>query len=69
MLTEQQVSHFNTFGFLIFRQLFSPDELKTISAEFEHPLPSLWMLEESAIIFSLSLDRATESESADRLVS
>ena len=33
MLTEQQVSHFNTFGFLIFRQLFKPDELKTINAE------------------------------------
>ena len=33
MLTEQQVSHFNTFGFLIFRQLFNPDELKTLNAE------------------------------------
>ena len=33
MLTEQQVSHFNTFGFVIFRQLLSPDELKTINAE------------------------------------
>ena len=42
MLTEQQVSHFNTFGFLIFRQLFSPDELKTISAEFEHTLTSAY---------------------------
>ena len=26
MLTEQQVSHFNTFGFVIFRQLLKPDE-------------------------------------------
>ena len=35
MLTEQQLSHFNTFGFVIFRQLFNPDELKTINAEVE----------------------------------
>ena len=35
MLTEQQVNHFQTFGFLIFRQLFSQDELQTINAEFE----------------------------------
>ena len=36
MLTEQQVNHFNTFGFLIFRQLFTPEEVETINAEFEH---------------------------------
>ena len=40
MLTEQQVSHFNTFGFVIFRQLFNPDELKTINAEIESRLTS-----------------------------
>ena len=33
MLTKEQVNHFNTFGFLIFRQLFSPDELRTMNAE------------------------------------
>ena len=33
MLTKQQVSHFNTFGFVILRQLLKPDELKTINAE------------------------------------
>ncbi|MCZ6676313.1 MAG: phytanoyl-CoA dioxygenase family protein [Candidatus Poribacteria bacterium] len=38
MLTEQQINHFQTFGFLIFRQVFSPDELKTINAEFERTL-------------------------------
>ena len=32
-LTEQQLSHFDTFGFLIFRQLFSPDEIQTINHE------------------------------------
>jgi len=42
MLTEQQVNHFKTFGFLIFRQAFSPDELKTIHAEFEHALTSAY---------------------------
>ena len=40
MLTEQQVSHFNTFGFLIFRQFFKPDEMKTINAEVESRLAS-----------------------------
>ena len=40
MLTEQQVNHFNTFGFLIFRGLFNPDELKTINAEVELRLAS-----------------------------
>lgn len=40
MLTEQQVSHFNTFGFLIFRQLFNLEEMKTINAEVESKLAS-----------------------------
>jgi hypothetical protein len=35
MLTEQQVSHFKIFGFLILQQVFSPEELKTINAEFK----------------------------------
>ena len=35
MLTEQQIKHFDTWGFLIFRQVFSQDELKTIHKEFE----------------------------------
>ena len=35
MLTEQQVSHFSTFGFVILRQMLNPDELKTINAEVE----------------------------------
>ncbi len=35
MLTQQQIKYFHTFGFLIFRQLFSQDELNTIHQEFE----------------------------------
>ena len=38
MLTEQQVTHFETFGFLILRKLFSPEELETIHAEHERGL-------------------------------
>ena len=36
MLTAEQKAHFDTFGFLILRNVFSPRELKTINAEFEH---------------------------------
>ena len=35
MLTEQQIKHFHTLGFLIFRQLLNQDELNTIQEEFE----------------------------------
>ena len=42
MLTEQQVVHFSTFGFLVFRQMFSPDELKIIHAEFDQALESAY---------------------------
>ena len=33
-LTEQQLNHFQTFGFLIFRQLLSPEESAQYSREF-----------------------------------
>ena len=36
MLTEDQVYHFKTFGFLIMKSVFTRDELKTIQAEFDH---------------------------------
>lgn len=42
MLTQQQVFHFNTFGFLIFRQMFSPDEIKTINVEFRAALEAAY---------------------------
>jgi len=35
MLTEQQVNHFETFGMLLLRQLFSPAEMEEITAEAE----------------------------------
>ena len=40
MLTEQQLIHFQTFGFVILRGLFGPDELRTINAEFESAMES-----------------------------
>ena len=38
MLTEEQIHYFNTFGFIILRQAFNQDELKTINREFDHAL-------------------------------
>ena len=35
MLTPEQKNHFDTFGFVILRDLFSPNEVKTIRAEFD----------------------------------
>ena len=42
MLTEQQIKHFNTLGFLVFRQVFSQDELNTIHEEFEAAMASAY---------------------------
>ena len=38
MLTTEQKSHFDTFGFIIIRELFSPDEMTAISREFDNVL-------------------------------
>ena len=35
MLTQQQISHFDVFGFLVVRQLFSPEEMDAVASEFE----------------------------------
>ena len=35
MLTEGQLDHFKTFGFVILRSLLTEDELKTVRAEFD----------------------------------
>ena len=35
MLTEEQVAHFRTFGFVVQRQLFSPEEMEAISSDFD----------------------------------
>ena len=34
-LSEQQLNHFETFGFLVFRQLLSPAEMERYSEEFD----------------------------------
>lgn len=41
-LTEQQMRHFKTFGFLIFRQFLSAEEMETYNREFDHGLES-WL--------------------------
>lgn len=35
ILTESQVEHYNNFGFLVRRQLFTADEINTINNEFD----------------------------------
>ena len=40
-LTEQQVNHFNTFGFLILRQQLTAEELERINPEFNAAIESL----------------------------
>ena len=35
MLSPEQVEHFKTFGFLILKNIFMADEVKTIRHEFE----------------------------------
>ncbi len=40
-LTEEQVQHFETFGFLIRRQVFSQEEIERINAEFDQYLASI----------------------------
>jgi len=41
-LTEQQLNHFRTFGFLVFRQLLSPDEMARFSSNFNAGLDT-WL--------------------------
>lgn len=40
MLTKEQVSFFDAFGFLVLPQLFSPDEMAVIDREFEQVMRS-----------------------------
>ena len=35
MITDQQKAHFDVFGFLVIRQMFSPEEVTLITREFE----------------------------------
>ena len=38
ILTEQQVEHFNTFGFILLRSVFDADDLKQINEEYDYGL-------------------------------
>ena len=40
-LTQQQINHFNTFGYLVIRQLFNSDEMKMISDGFEWSIQNI----------------------------
>ena len=42
MLTNEQIGFFNEFGFLVFRQLFSPQEIETIGSEAEVALNEIY---------------------------
>lgn len=42
MLNESQLQHFWTFGFVIMRDLFTPDEIETLRHEFETELNYLY---------------------------
>ena len=42
MLTESQSVHFKTFGFVVLRQVFNPDELAVIDKEFDSALTSAY---------------------------
>lgn len=35
MLTQEQLNHYQTFGFVILRNLFTPEEIETLQAEFD----------------------------------
>ena len=36
MLTERQILQFHTFGFLVLRQILTPDELRSVNEEYEN---------------------------------
>ena len=38
MLTQEQLNHFEVFGFLVWKQAFSPDEIAGISDQFDSAL-------------------------------
>ena len=48
MITEQQIAHFRTFGFLMLRNLFSPAEAETMQIEFERGQDATLRYEPSA---------------------
>ena len=38
MLTDEQAAHFNTFGYIVQRQIFSPEEMGSLTKEFDDVL-------------------------------
>lgn len=38
MFTAEQQAHFETFGFIVLRQAFTPDEVEQITREFDQAL-------------------------------
>ena len=38
MITEEQITYFQTFGFLVLKQAFQPDEMDAISQKFDELL-------------------------------
>ena len=42
MLSDQQLLHYQTFGFVVMRQLFTADELTTINAEFNQAMEAAY---------------------------
>ena len=71
MLTEQQLRHWDTFGFVVLRQIFSPEEMHTFSKEFDdifdrdlggRPFEGketqavLWFMEQEPALTSLAVD-------------
>ena len=41
-MSKQQIHHFQTFGFLVLRKVFDPDEIQTIEREFDHGLDTAY---------------------------
>ena len=48
-LGAQQLNHFETFGFLVFRQLLSPEEMERFSEEFDSGMAACWRTRSSTI--------------------
>ncbi len=36
MISEQQLQYFHTFGFIVMKQVFTPDQMRTLQAEVDH---------------------------------
>ncbi len=48
MITKEQIAHFETFGFLVLRQAFSPDEMEKMICDFDYMIEKLKLRDENA---------------------